>query len=227
MALQLMKITGYTDKDFSQPADGQPYTFMINPDSVKWGRRIEYAEEQAPGTSAPSQRYKYTPNDTLNFEVVIDCMGILSTSRTDMAKEIKALEDVVFSRDGEIHRPNFVVIRWGEKFVFNGVLTAFDTSYTLFGPDGNALRAKISLGFSQYVSPTKRKKKDKDESPDVSHLVNVEEGMTMPQLCHQVWNDDQYCVQVARFNDLNKFRNLSGIRQLIFPPIIAVDDASN
>jgi Contractile injection system tube protein len=219
-ALQFMQISGYTDKDYQKPISGDPYSFMINPDSVKWQRKVEYTEEQAPDSSTPSQRYKYSPNDTLSFEVVIDCTGIVDSKRTDMAKETAALENIVFTYNGEIHRPNFVITRWGQKLTFKGVLTSFDTSYTLFKPDGSPLRAKISLGFSQYVSPATRKKNDKDESPDVSHLVNVEEGMTLPQLCDKVWNDDSYCVQVARFNDLNKFRNLKGIQKLIFPPII-------
>lgn len=219
-ALQYMKITGYQDKEYQQAINGQPYAFMINPDSVKWLRRVEYAEEQAPDSSTTSQRYKYSPNDTLSFDAVIDCTGIVDDKRTDMAKEIAALETIVFNYNGEIHRPNFVTIRWGENFVFKGVLTSFDTSYTLFKSDGSPLRAKLSLGFSQYVSPATRKKTEKDESPDVTHIVTVEEGMTLPQLCYKVWNDDGYCVQVAKYNGLNKFRDLRGVKQLIFPPII-------
>jgi hypothetical protein len=215
-----MKITGYLDKEFKNPASGDPYNLMINPDSVKLQRSIEYAEEQPPDTSTPSQRYKHTPGDRLNFDVVIDCTGIVDDKRTDMVKEITTLENIVFTYQGQIHRPNYIVILWGNHFIFKGVLTSFDTSYTLFKPDGTPLRAKISLAFSQYVSPATREKKDKTASPDVTHLVPVEEGVTLPQLCYKVWNDDSYCIPVARYNDLNKFRNLKGLTKLIFPPII-------
>lgn len=219
-ALQLMKITGYTDDNFQKPADGDPYTCMINPDSIKWNRAVEYAEEQPPDSSTPSQRYKHSPGDRLNFDIVIDCTGIVDGTRTDMTKETSALENIIFTYQGAIHRPNYVIVRWGENFSFRGVLTSYDTSYTLFRPDGTPLRAKISLGFSQYVSPSTRKKKEKQESPDVTHLVTVMEGNTLPQLCDEVWNTDKYCVQVAKYNNLNKFRNLKGVQQLIFPPII-------
>jgi len=219
-ALQMMKINGFLDKDYQQPSSPDAYNFMINPESIKWNRRIEYAEEQPPDSSTASQRYKYSPNDTLNFDIVIDCTGIVDGQRTNMSNEISALEKIIFTYNGQIHRPNFVTIRWGEKFIFKGVLTSFDTSYTLFNSDGNPLRAKVSLGFSQYVSPNTRKKKENNKSPDVTHHVRVEEGMTLPQLCYKVWQNDAYCVQVARFNNLNKFRNLKGIHQLIFPPII-------
>lgn len=218
-SLEPLKITGYTDKEYSSTF-GSPYSVMINPDSIKWQRKVDYNEQQSPDSSSASQKYKSTPSDKLSFDIVIDCTGIVDPKRTDMATEIQALEKIVFTYNGDIHRPNFVKITWGEKLTFKGVLTSFDTSYTLFRPDGSALRAKVSLSFGQYISPKTVQKQNQEKSPDVTHLVTVVEGMTLPQLCQVTWNDDSYYVQVARFNNLNKFRNLKGIDTLIFPPII-------
>ncbi len=218
--LEPLKITGYTDEEFQTAFSGDPYSVMINPDSIKLQRSIEYNEQQSPDSSSSSQKYKSTPSDKFSFDIVIDCTGIVDSTRTIMATEINALEAIVFTYNGQIHRPNFVKIQWGKDLMFKGVLTSFDISYTLFKPDGSPLRAKVSLGFSQYISPGTVKKLDEDESPDVSHLVTVVEGITLPQLCQKIWNDDSYYVQVAKFNGLNKFRNLKGIDKLIFPPII-------
>lgn len=218
--LQLMKITGYRDEEYQDKIPLKSYRLMINPDTIKWDRSIEYAEEQAPDTSTPSQRYKSTPSEKLSFDIVIDCTGVVDADRTNMNDEVKKLKDIVFEYDGNIHRPNFVQIRWGKNFEFKGVLTTFDTSYTLFKPDGNPLRAKISLSFNKYISSITVKKKDADESPDVTHRVTVEDGVNLPQLCYNVWKDDSFYIQVARYNGLNKFRNLQGINRLIFPPII-------
>jgi len=219
-SLALLKITGYTDENFQTAFGGQPYTVMINPESIKLGRSIEYNEQQPPDSSSASQKYKSTPSDKLNFDITIDCTGIVDSKRTDMSVEIKALEKIVFTYNGKIHRPNFVKIQWGKNMLFKGVLTSFDISYTHFRPDGSALRAKVSLAFSQYVAPKTVKQQDQDQSPDVSHIVTVVEGDTLPQLCQKIWNDDSYYIQVARFNNLDKFRNMKGIEQLIFPPII-------
>lgn len=219
-SLELMKITGYTDEEFQTAFEGQPYSVMINPDSIKFNRSIEYNEQQAPDTSSASQKYKSTPSDKLNFEIVIDCTGIVDPKRTNMAKEIAALEKIVFTYNGNIHRPNFVKVQWGKNITFKGVLVSFDTSYTLFRPDGSPLRAKISLGFSQYISPETVTKTDAPKSPDLTHMVNVVDGMNLPQLCMQVWNSDSHYVNVARYNGLNKFRNLKGIGHLVFPPIL-------
>jgi len=219
-SLEPLKITGYTDEQFTKRFPGPPYLMMLNPESIKWQRSIEYNHQQAPDSSSPSQRYKSTPSDKLNFDVVIDCTGIVDPKRVDMAKEISTLENIIFTYNGTIHRPNFVKVQWGKDLLFNGVLNSFDISYTLFRPDGSPLRAKISLGFGQYISPQTVEIQDQDESPDISHLVTVVEGETLPELCEKVWNNEKYYIQVARYNGLNKFRNLKGVEKLIFPPII-------
>lgn len=218
--LELMRLTAYTDENFQNAFKAKPYTVMINPESLKWDRSIEYNEKQSPDSSSASQKYRSTPSERLNFDIVIDCTGIVDSKRLDLMAEIALLESVVYTYNGSIHRPNFVKVQWGKNLVFNGVLKSFDTNFTLFKPDGSPLRAKVSLGFSEYISPDMVKKEDGDESPDVTHLVPVVEGDTLPGLCKKVWNDNSYYIQVAQYNGLIKFRNLKGGDNLIFPPII-------
>lgn len=215
-----MKITGYTDEQFTTMLSGDPYTVMINPDSIKWQHQIGYNKKQASGSSSTSQRYENTPSETLSFDIVIDCTGVVDAARVNMGTEIKALETIIYKYNGDIHRPNFVKIQWGQNLSFNGVMTNYDISYTVFNPSGNPLRAKISLSFSQYIAPATVSKLDGDSSPDISHTITVADGMTLPQLCQQVWRNNLYYIQVAKYNKLNKFRSLTGVKQLIFPPII-------
>ena len=139
MSLEYMKITGYKDEGFTQAVSGDPYNLMINPESIKWSRTIEYNEQQPIDTSSTSQKYKSTPSDNLSFDIVIDCTGVVDNKRTDLTKEIQTLEDIVYTYNGEIHRPNFVKIQWGSDLVFYSVLKSFDTTYTLFKPDGSPL----------------------------------------------------------------------------------------
>ncbi len=218
--MEYLKITAYTDESFQNTFSGNPYTVMINPESLKWDRSVEYNEKQAPDSSSASQKYKSTPSESLSFDIVIDCVGIVDSSRTDMSTEISSLEKIVYTYNGDIHRPNFVKVQWGKDLVFKGVLKSFDTSYTLFKPDGSPLRAKVSLSFGEYSSPDQVAKEDGDNSPDITHLVNVVEGDTLPGLSQKIWNDNSYYVQVAAYNGLNKFRDLKGIDGLLFPPII-------
>jgi hypothetical protein len=215
-----MKITGYTNKKFSKAFSGHPYMTMINPESIKWKRNIEYNQQQSAGSSSASQKYKSTPGDELSFDIVIDCTGVVDAKRVDMAKEIGDLEKIIFEYNGKIHRPNYVKIQWGKNTTFKSVLKSMDTSYTLFKPDGSPLRAKVALSFGQCIAPSEVEKKDKTESLDMSHMVDVVQGDTLPKLCDRICNDDSYYIQVAEYNKLHKFRHLVGGNKLVFPPII-------
>ncbi|MFT6971255.1 MAG: hypothetical protein ACJAXX_001824 [Roseivirga sp.] len=49
----------------------------------------------------------------------------------------------------------------------------------------------------------------------------VKEGDQLPELCQQIYNDQSYYIQVARYNGLDKFRNLKAGSALIFPPMVS------
>lgn len=214
-----MTITGYTNNTYSKKYE-TPYVVMINPETIKWNRSVEYSKHKAPDANGSSQKFNTTNGDDLSFDIIIDCTGVVDSSRLDMSAEISKLEKIAHRYNGSIHRPNFVVVQWGKDLIFKGVLKSMDTTYTLFRPNGSALRAKISLSFGQYVAPSVANRKKAKSSPDMTHLVEVKEGDTLPGLCDTVWNDTSHYVKVARFNKLNKFRNLKGGSQLLFPPII-------
>lgn len=221
MGLKFLTMTAFLDGNFKTPMPGvSPYSVMINPNSIKWDRKITYTEQQPLDSSTSSQKYKNSPSVNLNFDIIIDCTGVVDSKRVNMSKEIDDLETIVYTYNGKIHRPNYVRVQWGDGQLFDSVLKTFNTEYTLFKPNGDPLRAKVSLSFGEYVCPEKRKKQEKKTSPDITHLVEVIEGENLPQLSSKVWNTPYYYVQVAKYNDLNKFRHLSGGQELIFPPII-------
>lgn len=214
-----MRIEAFSDKTFSAKAGS--YDVMINPDTIKLDRTIEYNTEQSPDSSQPSSTYKRSPAANLSFDLTIDCTGIVDAKRTDLPTEIKQLSDVVYDYHGKIHRPNFVKMSWGLGQTFYGVLTSFNTSYTLFNPDGVPLRAKVSLAFTSYLDPVTVSKKEANSSPDLTHLVDVVRGDSLPSLSQRIYNKSDYYVQLAEFNGLDKFRQLQPGMQLTFPPVVA------
>lgn len=216
-----LKITGFKDEGYEEKASVEPYSLMINPEKISWNKEVSYNEEQAPATAAPSQKYKNTPKSDLSFDIIIDCTGIVDSSRKDMATEIKKLEDVIYTYNGEIHRPNFVIVQWGKNLLFKSVLKKIDTTYTLFKPDGSPIRAEISLGFGGYADAKTVAQQEKKESPDMTHLVDVKDGDTLPGLSNRIWGDSSHYIHVARFNKLPKFRRLIANQQLVFPPLEA------
>jgi len=214
-----MRIQAFSDRGFSNKAGN--YDVMINPDTIKLDRAIEYNTEQTPDSSQSSSKYKKTPGSNLSFDLTIDCTGIVDAKRTDLPKEIKQLLNVVYDYHGDIHRPNFVQLVWGLGETYKGVLTTFNTTYSLFNPDGIPLRAKISLAFTSYLDPITVEKENRKNSPDLTHLIDVVLGDSLPSLSQKTYNTSDYYVQLAEFNGLDKFRQLQPGTQLIFPPIVA------
>ncbi|HTR00578.1 MAG TPA: LysM peptidoglycan-binding domain-containing protein [Candidatus Acidoferrum sp.] len=218
-SLVKMKITGYSDEKFASKVGD--YLLMLNPESLKWDRNIAYNEQQSLDSSKSSSKYKETPAETLSFDIIIDCTGVVDDSRIDLQEEIDGLKKVTYDYNSDIHRPNFVTITWGSSLTFQGILKSFDTTYTLFKPDGTPLRAKISLNFSSYMAPATAAKKEGKNSPDLTHLVTVKGGDTLPQLSARVFGTSRYYVQLAQFNRLDKFRQLKPGQVLTFPPIVS------
>ncbi len=122
--------------------------------------------------------------------------------------------------NGKIHEPYYLEIAWGKDTALRGRLVSLNVSYTFFKPDGTPLRAKVKLAFISSTDPEVAAKIQNKSSPDMTHLVDVVVGDSLPLLSHRIYNSSSYCVQLARFNNLNKFRKLTPGNDLVFPPLI-------
>jgi hypothetical protein len=216
-----MQLTAYSDNTFKSKVAGGRYEVMLNPDKLQWNRKVQYNEETSIDSSAPSSKYNKTPSEKLSFDLVIDCTGVVSPDRIDLPTEINNLCKVIYDYNGDIHRPNYVIISWGGGLAFKCVLTSFSLSYTFFKPDGTPLRAKASLEFASYIDAATLAKLDDKKSPDMTHLVRVVEGDTLPQISNRIYLSPNYFVQIAQFNRLDKYRRLQPGARLIVPPLRA------
>jgi nucleoid-associated protein YgaU len=99
-------------------------------------------------------------------------------------------------------------------------MEALKVNYTLFKPSGEPLRAKMDLTFTAYKSTEEVFREASLESPDLTHLVEVKAGDTLPMLCYQIYKDSSYYLAVARLNQLNNFRQLQPGQLLRFPPLV-------
>lgn len=221
-----MKLVAYSDGTFNTKVSGGEYEVMLNPDKLQWNRKVQYNEETSIDSSSPSSKYNKTASEKLSFDLVIDCTGVVDSSRTDLPSEITKLSKIIYDYNGDIHRPNYLIVNWGNGLAFKCVLTSFSLSYTFFKPDGTPLRAKASLEFSSYIDVATLAKKDDKKSPDMTHLVTVVEGDNLPRISNQIYRSPNYYIQIAQFNKLNKFRRLQAGTTLIVPPLRA-ESAAN
>jgi hypothetical protein len=194
---------------------------MINPSSYKLNSAIEYTDNVAQGNTAHDPKFKSAGPDTLDFETIFDSTGAIATdkkSNKSVQGQIDDLKKTVYNYQGKEHQPYFAKIIWGE-LIFRGRLTSFSVDYKLFAPSGKALRATVKLSFKRYVSPPEEEKKKANSSPDLTHLVEVKAGDTLPLLCYKIYKDSSYYQKVAKINGLSGFRSLQPGTMLEFPPI--------
>ncbi|MFK7871019.1 MAG: peptidoglycan-binding protein [Roseobacter sp.] len=211
------------DQISEQSGDSNIFEATINPEkySHKLGLQYSGASEGAVGKSAAITKFSKAEAEKLDFSITLDGTGVLPDTDVDtVPDQVAKLRDIAYDYDGDTHEPNPVKIVWGEGLEgFYGRLTSMSLEYTLFHPEGAPLRAKISLSFVEAVTEGMEAVEANRSSPDMTHMVMVREGDTLPLLCHRIYKDAARYMEIARVNDLDGFRTLMPGTLLRFPPI--------
>lgn len=213
------------DKGIATPDEEEdPYVVMVNPTSFRHDHSITYdTDNSQTGSSAPlglsagQPRYQATQPEDLSFEMLLDGTGVIS-SRTDVDDELTKLKSMLYTYSGNIHQTPVVYLSWG-TFSFIGRLKSMGVKFSLFRPTGEPLRARVNLTFTSYLSAAEEARKANKTSPDLTHRVVVKAGDSLPLLCHRIYRNSSYYLQVARINGLTNFRRLEPGTTLSFPPL--------
>ncbi len=199
---------------------------MINPESYSHSYSVQYSGtsgkgDRAVGKSAPVAKFGNVAPEKVSFSIVIDGTGVVEAQKNKtVAQRVDLLRDIAYTYDGDTHETNPVKIVWGKGLKdFYGRLTDLSVDYTLFHPDGKALRAKIKLSFIEAKTDAMEAREAGRNSPDMTHVVAVREGDTLPLLCHRIYQDTSKYLEVARFNNLDSISGLEAGTLLRFPPM--------
>lgn len=213
-----LTFTAYTDGKYGSEIGS--YTALLDPNTFKFDKEIEYVEDKQLGAIGGDVRFVRYKAENLSFKFTIDCTGIVegTEDKDQVYEEIQKIENLLYLYNTDGHRPSYVKVLYG-TIIFNGQVKKMEVDYTLFDNNGVPLRASVSLTFTGYRSGEEERKKFSKQSPDMSRLVTVKEGETLPYLCHRMYGDSLLVREVARFNDLDSFRNIPAGTQLLFPPL--------
>ncbi|MGA9997454.1 MAG: hypothetical protein WBP93_18690 [Pyrinomonadaceae bacterium] len=222
--LEKMKILAYEDPDFRKPAGDD--TVYINPEKYSRTYKICWNDTQAQGSSGYSPDFNRMGPEKVQFELVFDGTGVIPSkipglslfTEDGITKQIERFTNLVFNYQGSLHSPYFLKLLWG-KLIFQCRLESLEFTYTLFKPDGTPLRARANAVFVEFNSEKALALKANKTSPDLSHLLTVKAGDTLPLMCNNVYGSSAYYTQVASANGLTNFRNLKVGSQLLFPPL--------
>ena len=152
-------------------------------------------------------------------DLILDGTGVVVLiGMSDVKTMVQNLMDVVYKYIGTNHEPNHVRLLWG-SLIFFGRVESIGVDYTLFKPSGEPLRAKLQLTFVGWMSDQEASLKANRSSPDLTHIVEVKAGDSLPLLCYRIYKDSAYYMEVARVNNITNFRDLKPGLKLRFPPL--------
>ncbi|MBX3616335.1 hypothetical protein [Nitrosomonas sp.] len=224
----LLTISPCTVNNGKISVDGskQKFEAMLNPAGYEHTFRLSYSKNRVLGQPGTETKYDAShPEKIVLKELILDATGAVRSNPLDVASDpvpvkdqIERLKEVVYTYLGSKHEAPIVQLKWGE-LLFYGRVESLKFDYTLFKPSGVPLRAKVTLTFIEYQSSEEISKEAAQESPDLTHLIEVKAGDTLPLLCYRIYQDCSYYPQVAKINNLTDFRNLTPGMKLQFPPL--------
>ncbi len=218
-ALVKLMIKGYSDPKATSNLVGQ-VNAVINPESYTLSYNIAYMDSKTLGQPGPTQIFSRMDSGDFELELLADGTGIvpLPSSQPTVDAYVQKVKSVVYSYQGTQHRPNYLRITWG-KSIFRGVCKNVTVKYTLFKPDGSALRALIKLSLSESIPFETKVQEAAASSPDLTHIRTVKAGDTLPLMTYRIYGESVHYMEVARINGLNSIHDIKPGDELYFPPL--------
>jgi Contractile injection system tube protein/LysM domain len=210
------------EKDDCSGSPVATYEAQVNPSSYSVNRTVSYNTTGPIGNAGTVAKYKGMEPRTMTFELLFDGTGVIeskSGAPFNVAAELQTFENVTCAYDGTIHRPRYLLILWGSVTPFPCVLTSLSTTYKLFDIEGNPIRALANVTFTSAEPATKTAIQADNQSPDLTHIVTVRAGDTLPQLSTQIYGNPSYYLELARCNSIVNFRSLRPGQQIKLPPL--------
>lgn len=219
-ALKKLRIEAYSDEKFQDKVGGDDFETIVNPEKYNIVYKPEYKDEQAQGTSGSQPIFTKIAPQEISIDLLFDSTGVFGDSDLEdgIIERIEKFKGIVFDYDGDIHKPYYLVVKWG-TLLFKGTLVDLSIEYKLFSPDGTPIRAVAKLKLKGSVDPDLRAARENNQSPDLTHYRTVKDGETLPLMTYRIYGDSKYYLEVAKVNNISNFRKLKTGQKLFFPPL--------
>ena len=209
--------------DASEGADlPEKVEFMFNPEAVRITHTLKPKEQKESTGNAPKLQFTGGSSAKVEFgEILFDTFEQRESVYTSHVKDLEKLLQV----DDNLHRPPQVLFLWGQGFVDGGsdgiyagtwLVTAVDTNYIMFLPNGTPVRAKCKLTLTE-CPPEESSNKG---SPDTAHMHLVSRGDTLQAIAHSEYDNVREWRRIAEANGIDDPLNLAPGQRLLIPPIL-------
>lgn len=124
-------------------------------------------------------------------------------------------------------RPPIIQVSWADSptgllnpdFPFQGVLLSLRQQFVMFAEEGYPVRAKLSLGIQEYLSPEEIEERFPRRSSFPSRRYTVKEGDSLQGIANAVWKKPEDWRRIADENGIFDPRSLTPGTVLQIPAI--------
>lgn len=198
--------------------ESESFSAPINPAEVSFGRTISYSNQKVIGQLGSDLRFSGIQPEKVGFTLVLDGTGAGPVPPQDVTARIRALLAVVYRQDTALNEPSRVQLVWG-SLCFYGRLTAMQTQYTLFKPNGDPLRAKLKLDFSRFLSAGEAVLEGASAQAGTTRVEAAKAGETLPAMCQRIYGNTDYVALIGHLNGLSTLGPVPKGTKLSFPPM--------
>lgn len=214
-----LKIEAYEDASCTAKFKGSIDAFL-NPASYQRSFNVKYHPVASVADNNTTQNFDSIGAGDLNLSLFVDGTGRvpLESRFEDVDDYIDKFNWLVCGYQGSLGQPYFLMITWG-KLIFTGVCIKNNVKYTLFSPEGKALRAVMDLTFKESSDAKTKAKEAAISSPNQTHVRTVNAGDTLPLMAYKIYGDKGHHAAVAKHNKLSSFFAIDPGDDLEFPSL--------
>lgn len=208
----------YACDDGGNKDESNSVSLQINPSTFNFDFQNCYSSTNSIGSIESNQKFNKSEPGKLSFKAVLDGTGSVDSSEIDVRNTVDDIMKLCYKYQGDKHEPNKLIVLWGNVY-FKCCLTKIGVSYKLLSPDGKLLRAELDFSFEKFVDSTEEVKIKNSQSPDITHVMTIKTGTSLPSLCEKVYNNRFLYTIIAKVNNLTDFRFIEPGTKIILPPI--------
>jgi hypothetical protein len=211
------------------PSQLEEIVVLFNPNSYSITKSVTWsATPSSTERNAQTERKKNAPTLTfggggsrqLTLELFFDVTEPLDDVEIADVRE-KTNQVVALTRiERDLQRPPACEISWGNAptgsdFPFIGVVNQLTQRFTLFRPEGQPVRATLTVAFTEFLDP---EKDQRETDPEFTTRL-VKRGDSLSSIAAEIYRDPTLWRLIAEANDLDDPRHLPIGLRLSIPKV--------
>lgn len=186
---------------------------LFNPASYEITKTNNYNFKEITGSTLPPAEFAGGQPRELKLDLLLDVslLGAGSSIREVTDKLFKAMEIPAGRASNDPNAvPPFMTFRWGSVVTFKAVCTSLKVQFNLFHPNGEPIRADVTLQLKQAMAATSRSAQSANKKQNPTTRANagmgvhvVKDGDSLQSIAYRTYRDPNRWRDIADANDID------------------------